>query len=147
MSTHSDATPPNASSRVSTLTHSAEEKEAGEAYTDENTLEKSTSNPILAVDPSAQEEHVGSDVHSVTDFEKGPNALEEQDPNIVDFHGPDDPDKAVNWPARQKYSMLALISVMTFITYAANIQSNFRVPADLVPCQAIGLVHVCPRGA
>ena len=78
MSTHSDATPPNASSRVSTLTRSDEEKEAGEVYTDENTLDKSTSNPILAVDPAAQGKHVGSDVRPVTDLEKGPSALEEQ---------------------------------------------------------------------
>lgn len=38
------------------------------------------------------------------------------DPNIVDFDGPDDPMKAVNWPRRKKWNMVALLSAMTFIT-------------------------------
>ena len=76
---------------------------------------------MTAVDPTTQLPHVGSDIHEIADLEKGPTASEKQDPNIVDFDGPDDPEKAVNWSVKHKYSMLALVSIMTFITYARSI--------------------------
>jgi hypothetical protein len=118
--THVD-TLPNASSPVSTIPHSGEDKEAKESATDQSeALRRSTSNPVAAVDPATQLPHAGSDGNEVMDLEKGPTASEKEDPNIVDFNGPDDPEKAVNWSPKNKYSMLALISVMTFITYACN---------------------------
>ena len=112
---HVDTTPNN-STPVSTETHSEDDKTA----TDDDALQRSITNPVAAVDPTAQFQHDGTDVNQVPDLEKSPAVSEKEDPNIVDFNGPDDPEKAVNWSFKQKYSMLALISVMTFITYARN---------------------------
>ena len=41
-----------------------------------------------------------------------------KDPNLVDWDGPDDPTKAVNWSRKEKWSTIACLSAMTFITYA-----------------------------
>ena len=106
----------------STGTHTDEDKGGPDfATSEDNPLQRSLTNPVAAVDPAAQLLHVGTDVHEESDLEKGPHVSEKEDPNIVDFNGPDDPEKAVNWSAKRKYSMLALISVMTFITYAYNV--------------------------
>lgn len=40
-----------------------------------------------------------------------------QDPNIVDWDGPDDPENPLNWPSRKKVLIVVSISVITFITY------------------------------
>lgn len=69
---------------------------------------------------------MGFDIFEVTDLEKDPAVSEKQDPNIVDFDGPDDPEKAANWSVKHKYSILTLISAMTFITYACSI----HLPSD-----------------
>lgn len=55
--------------------------------------------------------------NSGADIEKGAQVGEEErDPNIVDFDGDDDPAKAINWSSKQKWGMIALISIMTLIT-------------------------------
>jgi hypothetical protein len=61
---------------------------------------------------------------SEKDVEKGDAPVEngtfekskERDPNIIDFDGPDDPLKAVNWPASKKWSIVATLSAMTFVS-------------------------------
>ena len=35
---------------------------------------------------------------------------------IVDFDGPDDPEKAVNWSNGRKWAIIAVLSLMTFTT-------------------------------
>lgn len=42
---------------------------------------------------------------------------EEKDPNIIDWNGPDDPDKPINWPTKKKWPNVAVISALTFLTY------------------------------
>lgn len=62
------------------------------------------------------------------DLEKGDDAgslfsqdePEEQDSNIVDFDGPDDPENPLNWKASKKWGMVALISAITFLTPLAS---------------------------
>lgn len=44
----------------------------------------------------------------------------EQDPNIVDFDGPDDPTNPINWPFAKKWGMVFLISAITFLTPLAS---------------------------
>jgi hypothetical protein len=120
--TQVDAASPNPSSPASRITHPDEDKGAAEPVTEQSdVLKRSISNPVVAIDPATQLPHVGSDPPEVTDEEKGAVASEKEDPNIVDFDGPDDPEKAVNWSRKAKFSALGLISVMTFITYACNI--------------------------
>jgi hypothetical protein len=43
-----------------------------------------------------------------------------QDPNIVDFDGPDDPQHPMNWGFTKKWGMVALISAITFLTPLAS---------------------------
>lgn len=44
----------------------------------------------------------------------------EQDPNIVDFDGPDDPQNPMNWGFTKKWGMVLLISAITFLTPLAS---------------------------
>jgi hypothetical protein len=41
---------------------------------------------------------------------------ESADPNVVNWDGPDDPEKPLNWPASKKWINIALISSITFLT-------------------------------
>lgn len=41
---------------------------------------------------------------------------ETNDPNVVNWDGPDDPEKPLNWPASKKWINIALISSITFLT-------------------------------
>lgn len=43
-----------------------------------------------------------------------------QDPNIVDWDGPNDPYKAINWPEKRKWANVAIISSITFLTPLAS---------------------------
>ena len=55
----------------------------------------------------------------MADVEKGvisPEALESQDPNLVDFDGPDDQENPFNWPKWKKARQLVLMAFNTFIT-------------------------------
>lgn len=40
----------------------------------------------------------------------------EQDPNIVDWDGPDDPENPMNWPEKKKWLNVAVLSILTIIT-------------------------------
>lgn len=39
-----------------------------------------------------------------------------QDPNIVDWDGPDDPENPMNWPEKKKWLNIAVLSILTIIT-------------------------------
>jgi len=52
----------------------------------------------------------------------------EQDPNIVDFDGPDDPENPMNWKASKKWGMVSLVSAITFLTPLASSQFAPGVP-------------------
>ncbi len=49
----------------------------------------------------------------------------DQDPNVVDWDGPDDPANPLNWPAKKKWSIIAALGAVTFITPLA---SSFFAP-------------------
>jgi hypothetical protein len=42
---------------------------------------------------------------------------DDDDPNIVDWDGSDDPEMAINWPSRKKWTMTFLLSTLTLLTY------------------------------
>ncbi|KAJ9420111.1 major facilitator superfamily transporter [Fusarium oxysporum] len=43
-----------------------------------------------------------------------------EDPNAVDWDGPDDPNNPMNWPARKKWTCIGALSVMTLLTYGSS---------------------------
>jgi multidrug resistance protein len=45
------------------------------------------------------------------------SASKDGDPNIVDWDGPHDPEKAMNWTPRKKWTMTFLLSTLTLLTY------------------------------
>jgi hypothetical protein len=45
---------------------------------------------------------------------------EERDPNVVDWDGPDDPYKAINWTSKKKWGNIAVIASITFLTPLAS---------------------------
>ncbi|KAK5342286.1 hypothetical protein LTR07_006023 [Exophiala xenobiotica] len=55
---------------------------------------------------------------------------ESADPNVVNWDGPDDPEKPLNWPASKKWINIALISSITFLTPFAS--STFAPGVPLV---------------
>lgn len=41
---------------------------------------------------------------------------QKQDPNIVSWNGPDDPENPKNWPDNKKWANIAVLSIMTVVT-------------------------------
>ena len=39
-----------------------------------------------------------------------------QDPNIVDFDGPDDPENPLNWPGARKARSIAIVSLIALLS-------------------------------
>lgn len=64
------------------------------------------------------------DVEKGTSPALGPTIVEdgkaEQDPDIVDFDGPNDPQNPLNWGFTKKWGMVLLISAITFLTPLAS---------------------------
>jgi len=54
------------------------------------------------------------------DEKQPPPTLIEADPNIVDWDGPNDPEKALNWTNKKKWGNIAIISVVTLLTPLAS---------------------------
>jgi hypothetical protein len=48
---------------------------------------------------------------------KGDETSNEKDPNIVSWDGPNDPLNPMNWPMKKKWLNIAVLSVMTLITF------------------------------
>lgn len=59
---------------------------------------------------------------SVTDIQH----QEPVDPNIVDWTGPDDPEKPTNWSTGVKMGIVTIISSITFLTYACLTHPSFN---------------------
>lgn len=49
-----------------------------------------------------------------------PLTVVDHDPNIVDWDGPNAPEKAINWTNKKKWSNVAIISSVTFLTPLAS---------------------------
>lgn len=86
-------------SRTQEVTTPSEAKEETDVeITAENTLA-----PVNTADQS---------IYAVT--------LDPNDPDVVDWDGPDDPEKALNWTAKKKFGNLAVLSSITFLTPLAS---------------------------
>lgn len=53
---------------------------------------------------------------------------EHRDPNIVDWDGPDDPQNPQNWPMKKRWGNVAVLSLLTILTYVSWILASHRVP-------------------
>jgi hypothetical protein len=40
-----------------------------------------------------------------------------EDPNVVDWDGPDDPSNPLNWPSRMRWSHIVVVSLLALVTY------------------------------
>ncbi len=50
------------------------------------------------------------------DKDLAPTLVETVDPDIVNWDGPDDPENPLNWPAKQKWMNIGLLSAITLLT-------------------------------
>ena len=105
----------------------SENNGAGLDFADDQTLQPST-------------QHSNASIHGDTELEGGHidkanqptlSTIDEKqqdpvDPNVVDWNGPDDPEKPTNWPASRKYGIVAIISTITFLTYVLLIGLRCR---------------------
>ncbi|KAL8724530.1 MAG: hypothetical protein Q9166_007907 [cf. Caloplaca sp. 2 TL-2023] len=66
-------------------------------------------------------EKAEADKHSLAavDEERG-HQQEPQDPNLINWNGPDDPEKPTNWSNGRKYAIVTVISSITFLTPLAS---------------------------
>lgn len=98
-----------------------QESRDADSQDDERTLHPSTKQSTSSTYGGTDPERGGLDKdeqrHLSTIQEKDQAPL---DPNIVDWDGPDDPEKPTNWAASRKYGIVAIISSITFLTYAEN---------------------------
>ena len=65
------------------------------------------------LDVEKQEDTVSS---RTTIQEETSGVPDSQDPNIVDWDGPDDPLNPMNWAASRRWGMIAVVSAITFLT-------------------------------
>ncbi|KAH7391923.1 major facilitator superfamily domain-containing protein [Pyrenochaeta sp. MPI-SDFR-AT-0127] len=106
--------------------HNDNAKEAfAQGHDADRTLEDSFSNDV--------EKGVESHAHSTHSDERTLSGelpiqeanVEEADPNIVDWDGPDDPANPQNWPAKKKWGIISALGAVTLITPLA---SSFFAP-------------------
>jgi multidrug resistance protein len=53
----------------------------------------------------------------VSDADKTQLTQQKNDPNIVDWDGEDDPEMALNWPARRKWTYIIMLASLTLLTF------------------------------
>ncbi|KAI4194833.1 MAG: hypothetical protein LQ350_007546 [Teloschistes chrysophthalmus] len=99
-----------------------ENHDADNRHDDQTTL-NSTSNQSRASSnghPETQARDVEKAGEGSLSAAQAEEKEEHQDPNIVDWDGPDDPEKPTNWPAGRKSGIVAIISFITFLTPLAS---------------------------
>jgi hypothetical protein len=68
------------------------------------------------------------------------SASEDGDPNIIDWDGPNDPDMAMNWTSRKKWTMTFLLSTLTLLTYGKITLRSSEIKTNQK--QSNGILHV-----
>ncbi|KIX00130.1 uncharacterized protein Z518_10267 [Rhinocladiella mackenziei CBS 650.93] len=84
-----------------------------------STSEKEEQNPDRR-DPDVERGIPIVDTTQDADEKASPVTAAAHDPDIVDWDGPDDPKKALNWTNKKKWSNVAIISCVTFLTPLAS---------------------------
>lgn len=85
-----------------------------------------------------KEVFVASARESCIDVEATPAPNEEQDPNVVDWDGPDDPANPQNWPSFRRWGTVAVVAGITFL---APLGSSYIAPG--VPALMKEVCHCC----
>lgn len=90
--------------------------------------EQSSSRATTEVDPERDHDlEAGAQRTPSTDKEMAEaQPAEPVDPNIVSWDGPDDPANPINWSEKRKWSNIAVISSITFLTYGPLNPNSFR---------------------
>lgn len=108
---------------TSTLNHDSQEQLRS------GTGEKSPNLP--AGNTTDNEDSVNKDLEQ-GDSDREPEpapAKDEKDPNLVDWDGPDDPEKPQNWPASKRWMYTVTLGLMTFcVTFASSVFSTATIP-------------------
>ncbi|KAL8956373.1 MAG: hypothetical protein Q9193_006097 [Seirophora villosa] len=104
---------------VNTHTRAQEEpfRHPSHAYNTQSSLHSATLPPDSSVDSEKGREDDGprSPASTIQGNEEAP-----QNPLLVDWDGPDDPEKPANWPHSRRYSIIAIISTISFLTPLAS---------------------------
>lgn len=87
--------------------------------------DRASSNSSEAGSPNDQDLEKATPVVTTTD-EKPPDPT---DPNVVDWDGPEDPQNPQNWPAKKKWTNVAVLSFMTLLTPLASSMFAPGVPS------------------
>jgi hypothetical protein len=107
--------------------HDADIPSNAGVVTEQDPLRKETS--ADSEKQEARDHSTNSSENGDRDLEKGPpvEAVAEEpkedeprDPNIVDWEGPDDPEKPMNWSVAKKWSNIAILSFLTLLTPLAS---------------------------
>lgn len=62
-----------------------------------------------------------SDEQTLNEDEAPSNAqVEEADPDIVNWDGPNDPENPQNWADREKWKIISVLALVTLVTYVRN---------------------------
>lgn len=82
-------------------------------HSDQTTIQATSSQPTSTASSALQ----GRDVEKA-EAEKPVPTVDENpvDPNVVDWDGPDDPRKPLNWPSKKKWKNVFTISTLTLLT-------------------------------
>ncbi|KAI1470870.1 MFS general substrate transporter [Daldinia caldariorum] len=59
-------------------------------------------------------------------------SLDEKDPDVVDWDGPDDPEKPLNWAESKKWLNIAILSIMTLVTPLGSSMFAPGIPGIMV---------------
>jgi hypothetical protein len=66
-----------------------------------------------------QKEVRQTDLESGTDTATLKEEQDDRDPDVVDWDGPNDPANPMNWPDSKKWFNIAILSILTLITYVS----------------------------
>lgn len=77
-------------------------------HNEEKNLDPDVEHGIPTIDPTQDKD------------EKTPETSATQDPDVVDWESSEDPARAINWPNKKKWSNIAIISAVTFLTPLAS---------------------------
>jgi hypothetical protein len=69
------------------------------------------------VDSAMDTEACDLERNAIEDVDKEEPDAEPVDPNVVNFDGPDDPENPMNWPTGRKTTTIALVTMMTLLSY------------------------------
>ena len=113
-----------------------------------NENERTRSSSTTSTQPSTRESNIEKDQPQESDLSRGLSNIEKglpafvpvpedtsepkeplSDPDIVDWETSDDPKKALNWPVRKKWTNIAVISSITFLTPLASSMLAPAIPS------------------